>query len=174
MAMEEEVWKDITLSALPETNSSDQPFPPTILQDFLPIPLLSNPTSSPSSSSSTIHDISLSHHPQHPSLSSFSLNSDPPDFGFHFLETRALVNSKPPQQKRDSTSNSSVQLIKKRATKKSVESPEKRFLRLMKNRDSADRARARKEAYTKELEIKLANLKKENALLHKQYISADQ
>ncbi|KAM6543627.1 hypothetical protein CsatB_008074 [Cannabis sativa] len=142
MAMEEEVWKDITLSALPETNSSDQPFPPTILQDFLPIPLLSNPTSSPSSSSSTIHDISLSHHPQHPSLSSFSLNSDPPDFGFHFLETRALVNSKPPQQKRDSTSNSSVQLIKKRATKKS--------------------------ANTKELEIKLANLKKENALLHKQ------
>ncbi|XP_062098783.1 protein FD-like [Humulus lupulus] len=192
----EEVWKNINLSSLPENSSSssttttttttatatatatatDQPFPSAILQDFLSIPLLSNTPSKSIDSSSFIPDISLSHHPKQPlplPLSSFSLNSELPDFGFQFLETRAPVCSNPANQHSGSSSlNTSPVQLKKKAPKKSLESPEKRFVRLMKNRDSADRARARKEVYTKELEIRLAHLKKENALLRKQIKSS--
>ncbi|KAI4388482.1 hypothetical protein MLD38_000805 [Melastoma candidum] len=48
------------------------------------------------------------------------------------------------------------------------DSEDKRRRRLMKNRESADRSRARKQAYTNELENEVAHLRKENAWLRSQ------
>ncbi|KAI4374904.1 hypothetical protein MLD38_012842 [Melastoma candidum] len=56
---------------------------------------------------------------------------------------------------------------KKRVTENAVEFREKKFKRLMKNRESAARSRARKQAYTNELELEVARLQKENARLRR-------
>uniref|UniRef100_A0A7N0R9W7 BZIP domain-containing protein n=1 Tax=Kalanchoe fedtschenkoi TaxID=63787 RepID=A0A7N0R9W7_KALFE len=45
---------------------------------------------------------------------------------------------------------------------------DRRYKRKMKNRESATRSRARRQAYTNELEIEIAHLKEENALLRRQ------
>ncbi|XP_074375323.1 protein FD-like [Apium graveolens] len=65
--------------------------------------------------------------------------------------------------------SSSSSLVKKRASNTEDESAnDRRRLRLMKNRESADRSRARRQAYTNELEQEIENLKKENARLRQQ------
>ncbi|KAK1392934.1 hypothetical protein POM88_011990 [Heracleum sosnowskyi] len=64
---------------------------------------------------------------------------------------------------------SSSSVAKKRPPKSEDESAnDRRRLRLIKNRESADRSRARRQAYTNELEQEIENLKKENARLRQQ------
>lgn len=63
----------------------------------------------------------------------------------------------------------SSSVSKKRPPKNEDESAyDRRRLRLIKNRESADRSRARRQAYTNELEQEIENLKKENAKLKQQ------
>nr|QEO19217.1 putative bZIP transcription factor 27-like isoform X1 [Cymbidium ensifolium] len=60
------------------------------------------------------------------------------------------------------------------SSKKLIDDPscisggDRRFKRMIKNRESAARSRARKQAYTNELELKVAHLAEENTLLKKQ------
>ncbi|XP_028776603.1 bZIP transcription factor 27 [Neltuma alba] len=56
----------------------------------------------------------------------------------------------------------------------SASDSDRRSKRMIKNRESAARSRARKQAYTYELEQKLALLKEENAMLTKQLEQLDE
>lgn len=57
---------------------------------------------------------------------------------------------------------------KKRAQENGDTSTDRRHKRMIKNRESAARSRARKQAYTNELELEVASLQKENARLRRQ------
>lgn len=63
---------------------------------------------------------------------------------------------------------SSSSVAKKRPPTNEDASADRRRLRLIKNRESADRSRARRQAYTNELEQEIENLKKENARLRQE------
>ncbi|KAL4335896.1 hypothetical protein GQ457_07G027190 [Hibiscus cannabinus] len=56
----------------------------------------------------------------------------------------------------------------KRAPESNDKSDDRRHKRMMKNRESAARSRARKQAYTTELELEVAHLLEENAKLRRQ------
>ncbi|KAK8642341.1 hypothetical protein V6N13_011688 [Hibiscus sabdariffa] len=56
----------------------------------------------------------------------------------------------------------------KRAPESNEKSEDRRHKRMMKNRESAARSRARKQAYTTELELEVAHLLEENAKLRRQ------
>ncbi|KAJ1690416.1 hypothetical protein LUZ63_014571 [Rhynchospora breviuscula] len=49
------------------------------------------------------------------------------------------------------------------------DSGDRRRIRIMKNRESAARSRARKQAYAKQLQLEIDNLKRENVKLKRQY-----
>ncbi|XP_039138622.1 bZIP transcription factor 27-like [Dioscorea cayenensis subsp. rotundata] len=56
-----------------------------------------------------------------------------------------------------------------RPPRRSSDSGDRRHKRMIKNRESAARSRARKQAYTNELELEVAHLVEENAKLRKQH-----
>ncbi|XP_077246264.1 bZIP transcription factor 27-like [Tasmannia lanceolata] len=176
----EEVWKDMSLNSLQdkpnrENNSPKNTFRRTILQEFLPRPFKESPDL----------DISLFPSPTSPPATSLSLNSSP---DFQYLDSTGIhqyANSLPLKSQCFSAnadistlSNSPFDAIgsslglsslcKKRVPESENNSTDQRYKRMIKNRESAARSRARRQAYTNELELEVAHLREENAKLRKQ------
>ncbi|KAI3784565.1 hypothetical protein L1987_43666 [Smallanthus sonchifolius] len=151
----EEVWKDINLSA---TNHHAKGYGGFILQDFLAKPFSSNdrPTggSSPGYGSPSPPPPPP---PQQPML--LNLNSGPLDVPFDQVLASA-----------DSSSGllgsniGGMRILP--ATDRN--GGDRRHKRMIKNRESAARSRARKQAYTNELENEVERLKEENVMLKRQ------
>nr|XP_023893705.1 protein FD [Quercus suber] len=185
----EEVWKDIDLASLQDQDTIHQPHPSStfrgvILQDFLARPFSKDPPASMVSSSTNTKETALyaaaegSLFP--PPATVLSLNSG---CEFHFLD-----NSDPvlrPSSHLQSHPSSNVSSFsspfealasssglpssaKKRVPESENCSGDRRHKRMIKNRESAARSRARKQAYTNELELEVAHLMEENARLKKQ------
>ncbi|CAL9044917.1 protein FD-like [Musa acuminata AAA Group] len=191
----EEVWNDISLTTLHHERllipldhqsyhhhhpASSPSFKGMILQDFLAGPLNRPRTISPHA----VEELPLLPPPLSPTLpqTALSLNSG---MEFEYLRPHA-----------DSHSNSSSNgqnacfipfaisgaidgppsptalfsfCSKNRLPENSVVGTDRYRRRMIKNRESAARSRARKQAYTNELELEVSRLKEENAKLKKQY-----
>ncbi|KAM3252216.1 protein FD [Capsicum annuum] len=165
----EEVWKDINLSSLQDhtTNiySTDHDhhqganFGGAILQDFLARPFANEP-SPPAAAAATASPV--------PASTMLNLNSVPE---FHFFDNPLMQNSilHP--------STDSCQVVPNVSGRKRVvpetdnnSGGDRKNQRMIKNRESAARSRARKQesAYMNELEMEVAHLVEENARLKKQ------
>ncbi|KAJ8505223.1 hypothetical protein OPV22_006109 [Ensete ventricosum] len=191
----DEVWNDISLTTLHHERlliplhhqsyhhhhpASSPSFKGMILQDFLAGPLNRPRTISPHA----FEELPLLPPPLSPTLpqTALSLNSG---MEFEYLRPRA-----------DSHSNSSSNgqnayfipsaisgaidgppsptalfslCSKNRLPENSAVGADRYHRRMIKNRESAARSRARKQAYTNELELEVSRLKQENAKLKKQY-----
>ncbi|XP_047318554.1 protein FD [Impatiens glandulifera] len=170
----EEVWKDINLSSLQDDSSHPQIIPsrssrdhshnntnPFTFQDFLGRPFPADP-SAPVNTAVT----------SSPPPTILSLNSVPDQF--HLLGN---INGFDQHQTTNNLSydtlpcSTSLPLMgKKRFPEPPPESNpgDRRHKRMIKNRESAARSRARKQAYTNELELEVAHLTQENARLKRQ------
>ncbi|XP_057971159.1 protein FD [Malania oleifera] len=189
----EEVWRDINLPSLP---SSDVPAPrnmvavghnPTfrglVLQDFLAA--RDPPVASVSDGPSAGGGPALSRSPAAPPPATvLSLNSGP-EFRFldgsddalrphsttHLQTHRPISNGSFPFDGPFDVLASSSGMFpfgNKRFPETDGSSGDRRHKRMIKNRESAARSRARKQAYTNELEREVAHLMEENARLRRQ------
>ncbi|WJX55805.1 hypothetical protein P8452_41531 [Trifolium repens] len=191
----EEVWKDINLSSLNDQNTrpilnTRSTFGGVILQDFLTRPLNLDPPpksldySSNNSSSSVASDQNNNNTnnnnasfycsaPPPPLVTALSLNSHHPDFLHHHQQqnvSTCFVNPSSYEQNVGVGSNSFT-CFGKRFGEPDISPGERRNKRMIKNRESAARSRARKQekiAYTTELEQKVELLQEENARLKRQ------
>ncbi|XP_050267733.1 protein FD-like [Quercus robur] len=173
------------------TTSTTTSYRGMILQNFLAQPLNKDPPTrapsslpnDPSSAQKTLFLASLAPHP----ATILSLNS-----GSDFLETCTVpIRPNPQFQSHASTTvtattpsfvsslmsspfdvlaSSSVfpSYCNKRAQVNDDSPSDRRHKRMIKNRESAARSRARKQAYTNELELEVAHLQEENAKLRRQ------
>ncbi|XP_027089735.2 uncharacterized protein [Coffea arabica] len=182
----EEVWKDICPSALlhqpTSTSSSAAALEGIVFQEFL-----SRPSRAQYDSTSRHHH----HHHHHPGRHSSLESIDRGSFGSHSQGqpapaatasiTLSLNATRPPPSSSfslpldhdlDADANLNPPTVEfsilpeKRASQD--EDTCHRNKRMIKNRESAARSRARKQAYTSELEIKVARLMEENAKLRRQ------
>ncbi|XWS45587.1 hypothetical protein CRYUN_Cryun15aG0149200 [Craigia yunnanensis] len=179
----EEVWKDINLASLHDHSSREglsvnpNPHNPHfILQDFLARPFTEDP---PTNSLSANGETTLYGSPVPPPATVLSLNSAP---RFDFLDNSDILRSNRRLQSSPisnlSTFNCPFEAIassstlasigKKRVQESDSSSGDRRHKRMIKNRESAARSRARKQAYTNELELEVAHLMEENARLKRQ------
>ncbi|MBA0715607.1 hypothetical protein Golax_014497 [Gossypium laxum] len=179
----EEVWKEINLASLHDNSSSREGLNPHnphfILQDFLARPFSKDP---PANRVSANGDTTfLVSPPPPPPATLLSLNSGP---GFDFLDNSCPLRSKPRLQMQNnpisdlSNMNCPFEALaspsglacfdKKRFQDPDNNSGDRRHKRMIKNRESAARSRARKQAYTNELELEVAHLMEENARLKRQ------
>ncbi|CAI9763529.1 unnamed protein product [Fraxinus pennsylvanica] len=165
----EEVWDDINLSSLrSEEDTNRTSFRGAIFQDFLARPLDKDPPTAAVSSRFGS--------PPPPPATLLTLNSSPDQLNFFGnLDSRQLNSSLQPQPNSQTCSENAVSshgLLgangNKRFSESDNNSRDRRYKRMMKNRESAVRSRARKQAYTNELELEVANLLEENARLLKQ------
>ncbi|KAI3761861.1 hypothetical protein L1987_52283 [Smallanthus sonchifolius] len=158
----EEVWKDINLST---TNNHHKTYRGFILQDFLAKPFSSNNDTPTSVSSSPPRPP-----PPPPPPVLLNLNSGPEQLNF-VTEDPTTPNV---DQVLGSADSCSVLLghgiggmrilpVTERA------GGDRRHNRMIKNRESAARSRARKQAYTNELENEVERLKEENAKLKRKH-----
>ncbi|CAL5373440.1 unnamed protein product [Camellia sinensis] len=175
----DEVWNDITLASLhdPPTlrddPTRDTHFRSLTFQDFLGRPVNKNPPArisggdgSPASPPSTT-SLNLNSLPDQLNLLS-SNESDPMRANYGGLESRPVSSEASLNVLFDAlaSSSSSLQALgKKRFPESESSSGDRRHKRMIKNRESAARSRARKQAYTIELELEVAHLMKENARL---------
>lgn len=179
----EDVWKDISLASLCDHNSPAAGNSATtndraalrgfIFQDFLAAASTKLAPASGLAAApppTTLLCLSSSGSDQHQiqSTATFITNTSAP--------------VKPNPQRLHGTSSTSSSLIsfsannlsvaldcKKRAVEESGDNSRRvRHRRMIKNRESASRSRARKQAYTNELELELAHLQVENARLKRQ------
>ncbi|KAK6939313.1 Basic-leucine zipper domain [Dillenia turbinata] len=188
----EEVWKDITLSSLPDqptpTNDFHNPtttnhhngFRGLILQDFFSRSLHKD------SHNFISHSAAVDGVPT-PSPAPATMLSLTPGPDFHFMDTGSDFTRPSPQlQTRGSSGMASFMSsfnhfdaspsppafasinCKKRGSENDDNSSDRRHKRMIKNRESAARSRARKQAYTNELELEVAHLTEENARLRRQ------
>nr|WBQ20136.1 bZIP transcription factor FD-like protein [Paeonia x lemoinei] len=171
----EEVWKDINLSSLP-SNEHHQPhtnFRSMILQDFLARPTDALPLQPSSAVGPRLFGT-----PIPPPATVLSLNSSPE---FHFSGPQShlqISNSDPisnvlsfegPFDALAAANSSGFSSFgKKRFPEPDNTSVDRRHKRMIKNRESAARSRARKQAYTNELELEVEKLMEENAKLMEQ------
>ncbi|KAE8707145.1 Protein FD [Hibiscus syriacus] len=171
----EEVWNDINLASLHD-HSSREAFsvnsnPHIALQDFLARPLTNDPPTNRANSM-------LYGCPRPPPATVLSLNSDP---GFDFLDNVDPLKSTSRLQTSPISTvhtfncpfealahSSSLASFGKRVQEADNSNSDRRHKRMIKNRESAARSRARKQAYTTELELEVAHLMEENAKLRKQ------
>ncbi|OMO83418.1 hypothetical protein COLO4_22478 [Corchorus olitorius] len=171
----EEVWKDINLASLHDHSSRESlslnprlqnPHNPNfMLQDFLARPFGKDP---PTNKEATLYGSPL---PQ-PPATILSLNSGP---GFDF-EPNSRLQSNPISNLTTfncpfealASSSALASFGKKRVQESDSSSGDRRHKRMIKNRESAARSRARKQAYTNELELEVTHLMEENAKLKKQ------
>ncbi|KAG8662834.1 protein FD [Manihot esculenta] len=180
----EEVWKDINLASLHDHSSGDQDIavaptrhnqhrnPNFILQDFFARPFSKDPQTRRVSAHAQ-GDPALYGSPVPPPATVLSLNTGP---GFDFLDnsdyplrptshlpSHPVSSFNSPFEALDSSSFS-----KKRVQESDNSSCDRRHKRMIKNRESAARSRARKQAYTNELELAIEHLMEENARLKRQ------
>ncbi|XP_020085258.1 bZIP transcription factor 27-like isoform X2 [Ananas comosus] len=160
----EELWRDIALSAVTaatastslDLGTSNPSCDDASLQDFLAGPLnrplvLPPPTPLPPSPAEGL---------------GLCLNSAPADFNDTNASMTAAAPPHAPQFDAyfcPANSSSGFSSTGGSSTR------DHRHKRMIKNRESAARSRARKQAYTNELEIEVAHLLEENAKLKKQY-----
>ncbi|XP_050241700.1 protein FD [Quercus robur] len=185
----EEVWKDIDLASLQDQDTIRQPHPSSnfrgvILQDFLARPFSKDPPASMVSSSTNTRETALYAAAEGsllpPPATVLSLNSG---CEFHFLDNSdpvlrpsshlqshpsSNVSSFSSQFEALASSSGLPSSAKKRVPESENCSGDRRHKRMIKNRESAARSRARKQAYTNELELEVAHLMEENARLKKQ------
>ncbi|XP_011043136.1 PREDICTED: protein FD [Populus euphratica] len=151
--------------------------PNFILQDFLARPFNKDP---PTGMVSIIRDSTPFGSSVPPPATVLSLNSGP---GFDFLENSDHPQRPDSQLQSNPISNISSftspfegldsspglpSFCKKRTQESDGSSGDRRHKRMIKNRESAARSRARKQAYTNELENEVEQLLKENARLKRQ------
>ncbi|OMO87343.1 hypothetical protein CCACVL1_09099 [Corchorus capsularis] len=175
----EEVWKDISLTSLNDhsvisnTNSNHSAFPSMIFQDFLARPLNKE---LPPRRNSTVVSIAEetspfgSLEPTPGTILSLNSGSD-----FQYLETTTVDPLRPNPAVMNGhgappfgSPTAFPSFCKRRAQENNENSVDRRHKRMMKNRESAARSRARKQAYTNELELEVAHLIEENAKLKRQ------
>ncbi|CAA0364513.1 unnamed protein product [Arabidopsis thaliana] len=167
----EEVWKEINLGSLHyhrQLNIGHEPMLKnqnpnnSIFQDFLNMPLNQPPPPPPPPSSSTIVTALYGSLPLPPPATVLSLNSG---VGFEFLDTTENLLASNPRSFEESAKFGC--LGKKRGQDSDDTRGDRRYKRMIKNRESAARSRARKQecAYTNELELEIAHLQTENARL---------
>ncbi|EFH45310.1 predicted protein [Arabidopsis lyrata subsp. lyrata] len=157
--------------------------PNSIFQDFLngslnqePAPTSLTTGSAPNGDSTAVTALCSSPFP--PPATVLSLNSGA---GFEFLDNQdPLVTSNSNRHSHHHLSNvqsfntpfealvPSTCFGKKRGQESNEGSGNRRHKRMIKNRESAARSRARKQAYTNELELEVAHLQAENARLKRQ------
>ncbi|XVF18066.1 hypothetical protein REPUB_Repub10bG0179700 [Reevesia pubescens] len=181
----EDVWKDINLASLHDHSSREglslnkNPNKPHfILQDFLARP--SNKDPSPNRSVSTNGETTtLYGSPVPPPATVLSLNSGPI---FDLLDNLDPLRSNSRLQSSTisnlstfncplealASSSSLASFGKKKVQNSDSSSGDRRHKRMIKNRESAARSRARKQAYTNELELEVNHLMEENARLKRQ------
>ncbi|XP_022774154.1 protein FD-like, partial [Durio zibethinus] len=175
----EEVWKDINLTPLHDHSSRDglsvnpnTHNPHFVLQDFLARPFSKHP---PTNRVSTNGETTLYGSPVPPSATVLSLNSGP-GLNLDPLMSNSRLKRSPISNLSTftcpfealSSSSSLVSFSKKRVQESDSRSGDRRHERMIKNRESAARSRARKQAYTNELELEVAHLMEENARLKRQ------
>ncbi|GLT91970.1 hypothetical protein SLE2022_098300 [Rubroshorea leprosula] len=176
----EEVWKAITLPSLPEqyptsvggdgiTAFNNHGLSNMILQDFLARPFNKDPPRRGTSSDTSLPPPPPP--PPHPAATLLSLNSAS-DFQCIEIGDPGRQNPKfnggAPYLEALGSPTVSPSLYKKRAQHINDNFHDRRHKRMMKNRESAARSRARKQAYTNELELEIAHLQEENARLRRQ------
>ncbi|OMO75491.1 hypothetical protein COLO4_26108 [Corchorus olitorius] len=178
----EEVWKDITLTSLNDhsgatvisnPNSNHSAFPSMIFQDFLARPLNKEPPRRNSTVVSIAEETNIfsSLEPTPGTILSLNSGSD-----FQYLETTTDVDPLRPNPAvmnghgapSFGSPTAFPSFCKRRAQENNDNSGDRRHKRMMKNRESAARSRARKQAYTNELELEVAHLIEENAKLKRQ------
>ncbi|KAK8678359.1 hypothetical protein V6N13_143863 [Hibiscus sabdariffa] len=183
----EEVWKDISLPSL-----NDQPadsiisprahnpnFPGMILLDFLARPINNKEIPTPgtpddSNGASLAEGTALfaSRLPTPGTILSLNSGSDLQyvDSDGGPLRSNPTLNAPPGVAAAPPFGSSAVfpPFGKKRTPESNETSEDRRHKRMMKNRESAARSRARKQAYTTELELEVAHLQEENAKLRRQ------
>ncbi|CAN4083470.1 unnamed protein product [Withania somnifera] len=170
----EEVWKDINLSSLQDhtTNYSRDhdhhhphhqgaTFGGMILQDFLARPFANEPSPAAATASPV---------PTNPAITMLNLNSAPQ---LHFFDNSNSILHPPTciSQVVPFEALASVNASGRKRVVPETESNstgDRRNQRMIKNRESAARSRARKQAYMNELEMEVAHLVEENAKLKKQ------
>ncbi|KAH0717161.1 hypothetical protein KY285_013192 [Solanum tuberosum] len=152
----EEVWKDINLSCSRDPQNTTAGG--IILQDLLARPFANNP------STAAAYGSPVPPLPP-PPVTMLTLNSGPE---FHFFSTLNPIRQT--QQKNISNEGlaSPAPRRKRHPESNNNNSGDQKSKRMIKNRESAARSRARKQAYTNELEMEVANLMEENARLKKQ------
>ncbi|CBI19920.3 unnamed protein product, partial [Vitis vinifera] len=163
----DEVWKDLSLSSLHHhsistvnnaTTNTHHAFRSTLLQDFLARPSNMDPlrtgtsTADPSSAGAATPFAS----PLPPPPTLLSLNSLP---DFH------CIDDTDPMKPHSHLHNNATAATPYLPRGSDDNSGDRRHKRLIKNRESAARSRARKQAYTNELELEVAHLIEENARL---------
>ncbi|KAG8660041.1 protein FD [Manihot esculenta] len=184
----EEVWKDINLASLHDHPSGDQDLsftprlhnphhnPNFILQDFFARPFSKD---TPTRIVSAHVESGLCGSSVPPPATILSLNSGPV---FDFLDNSDPLRPASHLPSRPvsnfSSFNSSLEALdsssgmpsfgKKRVQESDNSSGDRRHKRMIKNRESAARSRARKQAYTTELELEVRHLMEENARLKRQ------
>ncbi|XP_049385367.1 protein FD-like [Solanum stenotomum] len=157
----EEVWKDINLSCSRDPqNTTAATTGGIILQDLLARPFANNP----STATAAAYGSPVPPLPP-PPVTMLTLNSGPE---FHFFSTLNPIRQT--QQKNISNEGlaSPAPGRKRHPELDNNNSGDQKSKRMIKNRESAARSRARKQAYTNELEMEVANLMEENARLKRQ------
>ncbi|XP_010467572.1 PREDICTED: bZIP transcription factor 27-like [Camelina sativa] len=168
----EEVWKEFNLGSLHyhrQVNIGHEPMLKnqnpnnSIFQDFLNMPLNNQQPPQPPSSCSIVTALYGSPLPLPPPATVLSLNSG---VGFKFLDNTDSLLASNPNSFEESASFGCF--AKKRGQVFDESRGDRRHKRMIKNRESAARSRARKQAYTNELELEIAHLQTENARLERQ------
>ncbi|CAH1421621.1 unnamed protein product [Lactuca virosa] len=174
----EEVWKDINLSTTNHPADGTKGYRGFILQDFLAKPFSNNDT--PTTLSSPGYGSPSPPPPPPPPVSQpsmlLNLNSGPDQLNFLVDgPTRTVCPLDVPFDHVMGSSNSSSGLLgqsiggmRMLPETDRIGGGERRHKRMIKNRESAARSRARKQAYMNELENEVERLKEENAKLKRQ------
>ncbi|XP_027915379.1 protein FD [Vigna unguiculata] len=163
----EEVWKDINLATLnDQVTTTHSNFGGVILQDFLARPFtIEPPNTILSSQTPSLYAAPSS--PAPPLLTALSLSSHP---HLHFDPHTHKPHHHPPPPSNHPcfAAPTTASLGAKRFAEPDCNLGDRRNKRMIKNRESAARSRARKQAYTNELEVEVEQLKEENARLKRQ------
>ncbi|XP_058098960.1 protein FD-like [Magnolia sinica] len=169
----EEVWKDLSLTILQEwPTTQDGPKNATIKADNLH-DFLSAPFKGPSTNPIDGDDISGflgSGTASGPTSNSMGLH--PHENSVRSIRSPSHRRRADPNHTSTAPSILSGSMVgptsKKRISLFAGDSVDRRHKRLIKNRESAARSRARRQAYTNELEMELSHLMEENSKLRKQ------
>ncbi|XP_015065310.1 protein FD-like [Solanum pennellii] len=150
----EEVWKDINLSCSRDAQNTSG----MVLQDLLARPFANDP------STAAVTTAYGSPVPP-PPVTMLTLNSVPE---FHFFSNLNPIRQTQQKHISNGALASPDPGRKRHSESDSNNSRDLKNKRMIKNRESAARSRARKQAYTNELEMEIANLMEENARLKRQ------
>ncbi|XP_057541580.1 protein FD-like isoform X1 [Amaranthus tricolor] len=181
----EEVWKDISITSLPNTpiphiiHNQNPHFKGMILQDFFN---RKNPLTKSSMDPQIIKPNTLefqffeNHEMMNPKThhnQNFQVQGNSSVSGLMGLNDNDIPSMEVFASSSGFNKGFNNQVKKKRLSMDGGcddedDSVDRRHKRMIKNRESAARSRARKQAYVTELELEVAHLTKENAMLRKQ------